>query len=542
MNSNIKVLLVNDIKLSVNASFEEAFSLAEKRLNEMRINTRNVKFSIYRKSIDARKKNDIKFVYTIRAEGDFFNLSKEKLLKNSISVEEPIKDIELSKGECALEAPPLVVGSGPCGLFAALLLAEQGYSPILIERGAGIAERKKCVMNFSHDRIFNSETNIQFGAGGAGTFSDGKLITRINDPLVNYVLRRFVDFGAPKEILYLAKPHIGTDVLCDVVDKMTNEIIRLGGRVMYHTKLISLKENGRESIAVTSSGEIKYGAIVLAVGHSARDTYKELIHKGFSIEAKNFSVGMRIEHLASHIDKAMYGDFAGHKNLGHAEYNLSYNTKSRGVYTFCMCPGGEVVAAASEEFGVVVNGMSKHARDGINSNSAVVCSIFKEDYGSTPEAAIELQRKIERDAFIAGGSNYSAPIITVGDFLAGECKKEPYEVFPTYMDGKYIKLVRPEKYLPQIVCKSISDALLSFDNKIKGFADSSAILTGAETRTSAPIRITRDPITRTAIGYNNIYPAGEGAGYAGGITSAAIDGIRTAISIINKYKPTKVYG
>ena len=420
------------------------------------------------------------------------------------------------------------------------LLAEQGYAPVLIERGAGILERKNSVKAFSHDRIFDTESNIQFGAGGAGTFSDGKLVTRINDPFVSYVLRRFVDFGAPEEILHLAKPHIGTDILCDVVENMTNEIIRLGGRVLYHTKLVSIKKIAGESIAVTSSGEIKYGAMVLAVGHSARDTYNELLCEGFAIEAKNFSVGMRIEHLAKSIDESMYGDFAGHPNLGHAEYNLSYNTKERGVYTFCMCPGGEVVAAASEEFGVVVNGMSKHARAGINSNSAVVCSIFKEDYGSTPEAAIEFQRKIERDAFIAGGSDYSAPIITVGDFLNESCKKEPYAVFPTYMEGKHTKLAHPDKYLPKYVSDSISAALINFDKKIAGFAYSGAVLTGAETRTSAPIRILRDPITRTAIGHNNIYPAGEGAGYAGGITSAAIDGIRSAIAIINKYKPTKL--
>jgi uncharacterized FAD-dependent dehydrogenase len=279
------------------------------------------------------------------------------------------------------------------------------------------------------------------------------------------------------------------------------------------------------------------GALILAIGHSARDTYEALLSTRLSIEAKPFSVGMRIEHLAERIDRAMYGDFAGHPALGHAEYSLSHNTKVRGVYTFCMCPGGTVVAAASESGGVVVNGMSERSRDGKNSNSAVVCSIFKEDYGAKPQLAIDFQRSIERAAFSAGGGDYSAPFCTVGKFLGHTLENRIGGVHPTYMEGKRLCYAAPESYLPAFVADNIRSALLSFDKKIEGFASSDALLTGAETRTSAPIRILRDPITRLALGYKNLYPGGEGAGYAGGITSAALDGIHIAISLMERFAP-----
>jgi uncharacterized FAD-dependent dehydrogenase len=324
-----------------------------------------------------------------------------------------------------------------------------------------------------------------------------------------------------------------------VVQNILDRIESLGGKICYHTRFIATGlDCGRINRVKTSSGDIEAGALVLAIGHSARDTYEELMTSGVAIEGKNFSVGMRIEHLTEDIDRAMYGSMAGHEKLGHAEYNLSYDTKNRGVYTFCMCPGGEVVAAASEDGGVVVNGMSRHKRDGRNSNSAVVCSVFKEDYGATPESAIAYQQRIERAAFDAAGGGYTAPIITVGDLMPGECKHEPRRIMPTYMGGENVKLTRPEKYLPEYVVNGIKSALLSFDKRIDGFAASDAVLTGAETRTSAPIRILRDNDTRLAIGYQNLYPAGEGAGYAGGITSAAIDGLKTAIALMKIYKPS----
>lgn len=536
MSLEARNLIVNNIKLSTDASFEEAFSVAESRLKKAAIRFTNPIYSVYRRSIDARKKDDIKFVYSILVRADFGNVPQQKLEKAGATEDKttlPIPEF----GNEPLTERPVIVGSGPCGLFCALMLAENGYRPIVLERGGNIQERISEIEKFKKSRILNTETNIQFGAGGAGTFSDGKLITRINDGMSSYVLQRFVEFGAPEEILYLAKPHIGTDVLCDVINNMIAKLESLGAEVRFHTKFTDadfLSHNIKE--ISTDIGKIPLGALVLALGHSSRDTYEMLISKGLSIEAKNFSVGMRIEHLASAIDEGMYGKSAGDPNLGHAEYALSHNTKERGVYTFCMCPGGEVVAAASESGGVVVNGMSAHKRDGKNSNSAVVCSIFKEDYGNDPRAAIEFQRKIERAAFKAGGEDYSAPIITFGDFSEGKLSKLPSKVLPTYMDGQGVKLADPASYLPKNVCDSIKNAIYDFDKKIRGFADKDAILTGAETRTSAPLRILRNDDTRTALGFENLYPAGEGAGYAGGITSAAIDGIRTALAIMKKYK------
>ena len=536
MTNDIRVLIVNNIKLSVNASYKEAFSLAKKKIASVSVYPKDAEYSIYRRSVDARRKSDIKFIYSVAVRGIFPKGCEQRLLSVGASFDKS----EYPSAECGSELMsdrPVVVGSGPCGLFCALMLAERGYAPILLERGSGVSERKAAVERFRKFGVLDPNTNIQFGAGGAGTFSDGKLVTRVNDGMGNYVLSRFVEFGAPTDITYVAKPHIGTDVLLSVVDNIVDRIRELGGEVRFKTRFTGYEaRNGRVVSVSTDGGDIPAGALVLAIGHSSRDTYEYLLSRDVMIEAKNFSVGMRIEHLADDIDEALYGSFAGHPNLGRAEYALSHNTKERGVYTFCMCPGGEVVAAASEEGGVVVNGMSERNRDGRNSNSAVVCSIFKEDYGASAKEAISFCRKIERAAYRAGGSDYYAPMITVGDFLSDKASSEPGRVIPTYMDGK-VRIARPEKYLPEFVCASIKNALLDFDRKIKGFANSEAVLTGAETRTSAPVRILRDSENRRAPGYDNLYPAGEGAGYAGGITSAAIDGIRTALAIIGRYKP-----
>lgn len=528
--------IINNIALSLDDSVESAYQIAKERLKKLKLLPRDVAFSLYRRSIDARKKNDIKFVYSVLVTGDFKPISELVLKKEQISA---LCDStpKIVFGDNPLCSRPVVVGSGPAGMFAALLLAENGYAPILIERGGDVEERVRKIDEFSNSRILDIETNIQFGAGGAGTFSDGKLVTRINDNMCSYILRRFVDFGAPEEILYLAKPHIGTDYLRLVVTNIMQTIVRYGGEVHYHTRLDSLKRKSDGTIELnTTQGIINCPLVILATGHSARDTYASLISSGFAIEPKPFSVGVRIEHLQKNIDRALYGEYASHPALPSGEYALSANTDTRGVYTFCMCPGGQVVAAASEENTVVVNGMSHHSRNEKNANSAVVVSVFKEDYGNTPQKAIEFQREIESKAFFAGGKNYCAPLCTVGDFLNDKFGTQPKSVTPTYMNGNGVCLSRLGDFLPPFVCKSLKSGLLAFDKKISGFASEDAILTGAETRTSAPVRVLRGE-NRCALGTNNVYPCGEGAGYAGGITSAAIDGVRTALEIMKVYKP-----
>ncbi len=528
-------ILISGIALPLSAPSAEAIKEARRRLRGVRLLSDGMTLSVYRRSVDARKKSDIRFVYSVLAEGPFPQEKIKKLGKDFSLLEGDIPATVY--GKVKMSHPPIVVGSGPCGLFCALLLAENGYRPLLLERGGTVAERQAAVTSFAETRILDPDTNIQFGAGGAGTFSDGKLVTRIKDPFCEYVLRTFVSYGAPEEILTLAKPHVGTDILATVVENMLARIAELGGEVRYHTRLDDVRlSDGRVTSVCTNKGDIPADALVLAIGHSARDTYAMLLAKPFSIEPKPFSVGLRVEHLQSDIDRALYGDFAGHSALGHAEYTLSHNTKVRGVYTFCMCPGGQVVAAASEKGGVVVNGMSRHARDGQNANSAVVCSVFKEDYGNTPEKAIAFQRSLEQGAYRAGGESYAAPLSTVGDFLVGRRGTAPFRIMPTYMDGKGVALASHDAYLPPFIADAIRGGLSAFGRQIEGFDTPDALLTGVETRTSSPVRILRGE-DRKAIGMKNVYPAGEGAGYAGGITSAAIDGIRTALALMAEYAP-----
>ena len=531
---------IGGIAVSLDTNEGEVLQLAAKELRRAGINPARLNLSIYKRSVDARKKNSIKLVYSVRAKAEGDYRVSEDALKKVKYVSTPINDnaMEFSIGSEISEYPPLVVGMGPCGIFCALLLAENGYRPILIDRGDGISERVRKTTRFVRDGELDPESNIQFGAGGAGTFSDGKLVTRVNDARLNYILRRFCDFGAPEDILVNAKPHIGTDLLVSIVDNMLARIQELGGQVMYRCRLDGIEYLGDNVRAITTSGDIMCSSLVLAPGHSARDTYDMLMKSSFSLTVKPFSVGVRIEHLADDIDRALYGDFAGHEKLGRAEYHLSDTTSGRGVYTFCMCPGGEVVAAASERGGVVVNGMSRHARNGRNSNSAVLVSVRPDDIGGTCEDAIEFQRRLERTAFEMGGENYYAPMQTVGDFLDGKVGTEPSRVMPTYRDGK-VNCANIDKLLPRFVGEELKLGLYSFDKKLSGFAARDAVMTGVETRSSAPVRILRTEAL-CAVGHDKIYPCGEGAGYAGGISSAALDGVRVAIALMERFAPAKI--
>lgn len=525
--------IVTDISLPFDSDEAEVINIAARKMKRVGIEPAQLHFRLYKKSIDARKKQDIRMVCSVLATSEnFFSVDEKKLTQTSVKVyneEEPVP----SFGNEAMTARPLVVGMGPCGMFAALLLAEYGYKPILIDRGGSVGDRVEAVNKFYKTQVLNTATNIQFGAGGAGTFSDGKLVTRINDANCNYVLKTFHQFGASDDILTKAKPHIGTDVLRKVVSNILNEIERLGGKLIYNCRLDNLFEKNGNLIAETNIGDIECGVCVLAVGHSARDTYKMLMDKGFCVVPKPFSVGVRIEHLQNDIDKALFGDLAGHEKLGKGEYNLSYTKGERGVYTFCMCPGGEVVAATSEEGGVVVNGMSRYARDGKNANSAVAVSIMPSDVGGDVRKAIAFQRELEKKAFLLGGGNYAAPCETMGDFLTGKAVTEPVKVVPTYMGGN-CKIADINKIFPSFVTENLKIGFRQFDRKISGFAANEAVLTAVETRTSAPLTIKRNECM-TAIGNDKIYPAGEGAGYAGGITSAAVDGVKTALKIMERF-------
>ncbi len=539
---NVTQFLLAGIRASVDASDAEILKKAKEKMKRAGISTSTLHFRLFKKSVDARRKDDVRFECTVLIEsrpGENSPSAEQmrRLGARSLEREEILPHV----GDTPLRARPLVVGMGPAGLFAALLLAQNGYAPILIDRGGSVEERAAAVERFRTFGILDPECNVQFGAGGAGTFSDGKLVTRIHDPKCSFVLDTLVRFGAPREILVQAKPHVGTDLLRGVVTAILAEIERLGGEIRYRCCLNDFRELPDGTLCVsTGQGDLLCGAVILAIGHSSRDTYRLLMKKSFAMEQKPISVGVRAEHLQKEIDRALYGDFAGHPNLGHAEYALSDTRGARGVYTFCMCPGGEVVAAASEEEGLVVNGMSYHARSNPNANAAVLVSVLPEDIprenGNPLLGSLAFQRSLEHAAYLAGGGDYVAPIMTVGDFLNGGTGTEPSRILPSYRDGK-VKPADFEKVFPSFVIDGLKRGLCSFGKKIPGYDAPDAVLTAAETRTSAPLRILRDPQTMQALGHSNIYPCGEGAGYAGGITSAGVDGIRCALALMERFAP-----
>lgn len=491
---------------------------------------------IYKKSIDARKKHEIMSVYTVdvrlKHENAFLKRNRNK---NIQKIE--YKAYEFPKaGEGLLKHPIVITGSGPAGLFCALMLARYGYRPILLERGMDVERRQDVVGRFWETGEFQTDTNVQFGEGGAGTFSDGKLNTLVKDPSGRHrkVLELFVEFGAEPEILYVNKPHIGTDVLCHIVKAMREEIIALGGKVCFESKLTDIRtEKGRlTSVCVNDHSWIDCECLVLAVGHSARDTFRMLKERGLPMTAKSFAIGVRIEHPQEMINQSQYG-MDRDDILGSADYKLTYTASNgRGVYTFCMCPGGYVVNASSEEGGCVVNGMSYHGRNSGNANSAVIVTVTPEDFPSDDVmAGVEFQRFWEQRAYTEGKGRI--PVQLYGDFCESRVSQNFGEVRPVHKGATTFADLN--RCLPIYVCESLKEAIEAFGYKIQGYDRKDAILSGVETRTSSPIRMERDGELQSEI--RGIYPCGEGAGYAGGITSAAMDGLRIAEAIRKVYRP-----
>lgn len=491
-------------------------------------------FKVFKRSYDARKNQSLYFIYIV----DVLVRDESALLKrfaNDTHVK-PSPDLEyhfVAKAPSNFVKRPVVVGFGPCGIFAALILAQMGFRPIVLERGKAVRERTQDTWGLWRKNTLNPESNVQFGEGGAGTFSDGKLYSQIKDPrhLGRKVLTEFVKAGAPSEILYVSKPHIGTFRLVGMVENMRAEIIALGGEVRFQQRVtdIMLEDGQVRGVRTANGDEIATDHLVLALGHSARDTFEMLHAKGVFMEAKPFSVGFRIEHPQSLIDRARLGRHAGHPLLGAADYKLVHHASNgRAVYSFCMCPGGTVVAATSEPGRVVTNGMSQYSRNERNANAGIVVSISPTDYPSGPLGGIALQRELESRAFELGGSNYEAPGQLVGDFLQGKPSTKLGDVIPSYKPG--VRLGDLSTALPDYAIAAIREAIPAFDRQIRGFNLYDAVLTGVETRTSSPLRITRGEDFQS-LNVKGLYPAGEGAGYAGGILSAGVDGIRVAEAV-----------
>ncbi len=495
-----------------------------------------VEYSIFKRGVDARKADAILLAYTldVTVKGETKVLAKLKKDPH-VKLAPDTSYHFVAQAPTDLKTRPIVVGLGPSGLFAALVLAQSGFKPLVLERGKAVRERTKDTFNFWRKGELNAESNVQYGEGGAGTFSDGKLYSQIKDPkhYGRKVLNEFVQAGAPEEILYVSHPHIGTFRLVGMVEKMRETIIALGGEIRFQSKVDDIEiQDGQVQAVILASGErIPTHHLVLAVGHSARDTF-EMIHKhGVYIEAKPFSIGFRIEHPQSLIDAARHGPNAQHPILGAADYKLVHHASNgRSVYSFCMCPGGTVVASASEPGCVVTNGMSQYSRNERNANAGIVVGITPEvDFPGDPLAGIALQRKLESQAYVLGGSTYQAPGQLIGDFLSNQASTEFGEVTPSYTPG--VHLTNLETALPEYAITAIREAIPEFAKQIKGFDLADGILTGVETRTSSPIRIKRNDDNLQSVNTKGLYPTGEGAGYAGGILSAGVDGIRVAEAV-----------
>ncbi|MDV3349804.1 NAD(P)/FAD-dependent oxidoreductase [Leptothoe sp. LEGE 181152] len=534
------MLRLSEIKLPLDHTDEE---LQATILKKLRLKAADMaSYKVFKRSYDARRRSEIRLVYIVDIE-----TPKQKQLLNRFKKDphvNPTPDTSyhyVASAPQGLEHRPVVIGNGPCGMFAGLLLAQMGFKPIILERGKAVHERSVDTFGFWSKGKFKPESNVQFGEGGAGTFSDGKLYSRIKD--TNHhgrkVLQELVNAGAVPEILYINKPHIGTYRLVKIVENLRNTILSLGGDVRFETRVddFDIEDRQMRGVILANGHYIRTDHVVLAVGHSARDTFEMLHRRGVYIEPKPFSIGFRVEHPQPLIDECRFGEQAGHPILGAADYKLVHHcSNGRSVYSFCMCPGGQVVAATSETGRVVTNGMSQYERSGKNANSGIVVGITpEEDYPDGPLAGIALQRELESRAFELGGSTYKAPSQLVGDFLAGEPSTQLGNVKPTYRPG--VHLCDLSTSLPDYAIEAIREALPVFDKKIKGFAMHDAVLTGVETRTSSPIRIKRGDDFQS-LNTKGLYPAGEGAGYAGGILSAGVDGIKVAeavaLSIVEK--------
>lgn len=527
------MLRITEIKLPVGHADDEIRNAVLKRL-ELTADEL-IRCTVFKRGTDARKAHAILFTYTLDVE-----LRDETAVLARFKNDQHIKIAPDMTYRFVAQAPanlairPVVIGMGPAGLFAGLLLAQMGFKPLILERGKAVRERTKDTFGLWRQGVLNPESNVQFGEGGAGTFSDGKLYSQIKDPrhLGRKVLNEFVKAGAPEEILYVSHPHIGTFRLVGMVEKMRETIQSLGGEIRFESRVddIEIIDGQVEAVVLADGERIATRHLVLAVGHSARDTFEMIEKRGIYVEAKPFSIGFRIEHPQSLIDQARYGKNAGNQLLGAADYKLVHHAgNGRAVYSFCMCPGGTVVAATSEPGRVVTNGMSQYSRNERNANAGIVVGISPEDYPGGPLAGVEFQRRLESHAYKLGGSSYQAPGQLVGDFLAGRPSTAFGSVQPSYTPG--VHLTDLSTALPDYAIAAIREAIPAFAKQIKGFDLADAVLTGVETRTSSPIRIRRNPDDLQSINTRGLYPAGEGAGYAGGILSAAVDGIEVAEAV-----------
>jgi uncharacterized protein len=531
----LPMLRLNEVKLPLNHSEADLQAAILKRLGIDA--TALTSFSVYKRSYDARKKTAILLIYALDIETP---LESQILQRNTDQhlLRSPDTNYHfVTQARPHLQARPVIIGMGPCGLFIGLILAQMGFNPLILERGKSVRERTKDTFGLWRKRVLNPESNVQFGEGGAGTFSDGKLYSQIKDPkhYGRKVLTEFVKAGAPEEILYVSKPHIGTFRLVKMVEQMRANIIALGGEIRFEAKVVDIDIQNQQVQGVQlADGEyIPTHHLALAIGHSARDTFEMLYQRGVYVEAKPFSLGFRVEHPQGLIDRCRFGPNAGNKILGAADYKLVHHAANgRSVYSFCMCPGGTVVAAASEPGRVVTNGMSQYSRNERNANSAIVVGITPDDYPGHPLAGVALQRQWEARAFELGGSNYNAPAQLMGDFVAGRASAALGSVLPSYTPG--ITLGDLSTALPEYAISAMREAFPAFNKQVPGYFMADALLTGVETRTSSPIRIKRDEQSLQSLNTQGLYPAGEGAGYAGGILSAAVDGIRVAEALALK--------